>query len=297
MFEVSALTAPAMSLPTAIELLPTDKLAFTKARYRWIKVVRGLQMLTTAQRQVGLVIAQNYINNNPENPWFHSAWAAHQTIADQTGLTRRTVITAMVALRQLGLIAIEHGGGLKVPGGRTDRYTLRTDCLDDLERVAQRVRQKDVKIFHGSNCKPGRKLDQSGEKNAESGEIDDQMMRNSPSADVKELHTTLPNETFLGSCSKTYSGSFTTSEPPSLAAIPRAINGRKKAPDAVTAQDHHELALLLGNGDLERGYGRLDGFRDANVNNMALRYRFDRSTGQSIKDEVAKLKSMQGSPK
>ena len=284
-----------MSLATAIELLPIDKVAFSKARYRWVKVVRGLLLLTPAQRHVGLIIAQDYINNDPGNPWFHSAWAAHQTIADKTSLTRRTVVSAMVALKQIGLIAVERAGGLKVPGGRTDRYTLRTDWLDVLERAAQSVRQKDVKIFHGSNCDSGRQLNQSGEKNAESGEIDNQMMRNSPSADVKGLHTTLPNETFLGSRSKTYSGSFTTSEPP-LAAIQEARNGRKKdAPHPLRAQDHHELALLVGDGDLVKGYGHLDGFAAANIDKWALRYRSDPSSGQSIRLEVDGSTSIIGS--
>src|SRR4030081_1327868 len=145
--EALALHAPAMTLATAVESLPIDKFAFNKVRYRWVEAVRGHPMLTAAQRTVGLAIAQQHINHNPESPWFHSAWAAHQTIATETGLTRRTVVSAMVALKQMGLIAIEHGGGGKVPGGRTDRYTLRTDWLDVLELAAQ-VRRKDVKNFH-----------------------------------------------------------------------------------------------------------------------------------------------------
>ena len=77
------------------------------------------------------------------------------------------------------------GGGWKVPGGRTDRYTLRTDWLDVLERAAQ-VRRKDVKKFHRSNQENISQFDQSREKNAESGEINDQMTGNSPSDDVKD---------------------------------------------------------------------------------------------------------------
>src|SRR4030088_3596570 len=102
--EALALHAPAMTLATALELLPIDKFAFKKAQYRWVKVVRAHPMLTAAQRAVGLAIAQEHINHNPESPWFHSAWAGHQTIATETGLTRRTVVSAMVALKQMGLI-------------------------------------------------------------------------------------------------------------------------------------------------------------------------------------------------
>src|SRR4051812_35131957 len=112
-----------MILADALELLPVEKEAFNRVRYRWIDVVRGHRLLTAGQRHVGLAIAQKHIHQNPKNAWFRSAWAGHQRIADEIGLTRRTVVTAMGALSQIGLIAIEQGGGLSVPGGRTDRYT------------------------------------------------------------------------------------------------------------------------------------------------------------------------------
>src|ERR1700704_2942877 len=218
--EALALHAPAMTLATAVESLPIDKFAFNRARYRWIKVVRGHPMLTAAQRQVGLAIAQEHINHNPESPWFHTAWAAHKTIAKEIGVSRRTVISAMVALKQIGLIAIEHGGGWKVPGGRTDRYTLRTDWLDVLEH-AEQARRKDVKNFHRSNQEHISQFDQSREKHAESGEIDNLMIGNSPSEDVNGLRTTLSNKTFLKSCSTTDSGALTRPEPQSLAVTPQ----------------------------------------------------------------------------
>jgi hypothetical protein len=144
-----ALQAPSMTLVEAIGRLPADKTKFDKARFRWIDLVRGLFFLTSAQRQVGLAIAR-YINHNPNSPWYHSAWAGHRKIAEEIGQTRRTVVTAFAALSRIGLIAVEHGGGWKVPGGRTDRYTLRIDWLDVLERAAQ-VRKDDVKDFHRSN--------------------------------------------------------------------------------------------------------------------------------------------------
>jgi hypothetical protein len=286
----SAIHAPAMSLATAIDRLPIDKMAFNKARFRWVEVVRGHTLLTVAQRQVGMAIAQQHINHNPESPWFHSAWAAHQTIAKETGLTRRTVVTAMVALKQIGLIAIEHGGGWKVPGGRTDRYTLRTDWLDVLERAAQ-VRSKDVKNFHRSNQENIGQFDQSREKTAESGEIDDQMMGNIPSEDVKELRTTLSNKTFLESLSKTESGLSTRSEPQSLAVAPQAINGRKAS---MTSLDQFALANLLGEGNVERGYLRIGRLNEADANGLALRYRHDRSSAQAVRAGAARLEQNLG---
>jgi hypothetical protein len=281
-----------MTLAEAIERLPTDKIAFNKVRYRWVDVVRGHPLLTPAQRQVGSAIAQKHINLNPENPWFHSAWAGHQKIADEIGLTRRTVVTAMAGLNQIGLIAIEHGGGRKVPGGRTDRYTLRTDWLDLLEGAVQ-LRRKDVKNFHGSNQEHIRQFDQSGEKNAESGEIDDQMMGNSPSDDVKELRTTLSKTIPLESVLSTFVGP----RPPSetlLAATKQASNGRKEDSERITAQDHRDLADLLGEGNIQNGYCRLCDLDEADANALALRYRLDRSSGEAVRAEAARLEAALG---
>jgi hypothetical protein len=273
----------------AFRLLPKDKTAFNKVRYRWVDVVRGHPMLTPAQRQVGLAIAQQHINRRLGNPWFNSAWVGHQTIALETGLTRRTVVTAMAALGRLGLIAIEHGGGTKVPGGRTDRYTLRTDWLDVLELAARTVPQKDVKTLHGSNYLAGGKSVQSGEKDAESGEIEDQMIRKLPNEDVKELRTTLSNNIPLG-------GGLNTFRPPppsaaQLAATEQAGNGRKEDSEGITAQDHLDLALLLGEGSIERGYGRLRDLSEADANTLAFRYRLDRSSGEAVRAEAARLEA------
>jgi len=283
-----------MTLADAIARLPTDNRTFNSVRYRWAKVVRGHPMLTAAQRQVGLAIAQQHINHNPESPWFHSAWAGHQTIADEIGLTRRTVVTAMAALSQIGLIAIEHGGGWKVPGGRTDRYTLRTDWLGVLERAAQIVRQKDVKIFHRSNRGEGSQFDESCEETGESGEIIGEMIGNSLSDDVKGLRTTLSNKTFLKSCSTTDSGALTRPEPQSLAVTPQAVNGRKADSAGMTSLDQFALADLLGEGSVERGYLRIGRLNEADANELALRYRHDRSSAQAVRAQAARLEQNLG---
>ncbi len=293
--EALALEAPAMALATAIERLPMDNKAFYGVRHQFVRIVRGHPMLTAAQRHVALAIAQQFINRNPENSWFNSAWASHGTLATQTGYTRRTVVSAMAVLMKVGLIAIECGGGQKGPGGRTDRYTLRIDWLGVLEHAAVMVRQNDVKKSQHPKYDIDDQFDQSCEKIAESGEIDHQMMGNSLIEGVKQLPTTLFNSIPLES-------TFTTlidlpSEAPGLAAIQQSRNGsEKKTSHSLTAQDHHELALLLGDGDLVQGYGRLDGIDDANINTLALRYRFDRSSGQSIRAAIVELKSTLRSP-
>jgi hypothetical protein len=132
-------------------------------------------------------------------------------------------------------------------------------------------------------------LDQSREKNTESGEIDDQMMGNSPSEDVKGLRTTLSNKTFLGSLSKTDSGSSTKSEPQSLAVRPQAINGRKAESASMTSVDQFALADLLGEGNVERGYLRIGRLNEADATDLALRYRHDRSSAQAVRAEAVRL--------
>lgn len=281
-----------MDLATAVEHLPKNKDAFNKARYRWVAIVRGHPFLTPGQRQVGIVIAQQHINHNPEMAWFHTAWAAHQTIADETGLTRRTVVSAMLALKRIGLIAIEHGGGRKVPGGRTDRFTLRMDRLDVLEQAAEIERRKDVKILHGVHDQTSSKFHKSGEKNAESGEIDVKMMRNPPSEGVKELRTTLSNTNPLGGPSTTHDRLPTLAVAP--AATQRTGKGRKEDSGSVTAQDHRELAELLGQGNIEHGYCRLFDLNESDANDLALRYRDNRSSGEAVRAEAARLEACQG---
>jgi DNA-binding FadR family transcriptional regulator len=137
-------------------------------------------MLTAAERHVALAIAQQYINRTLGHYWFNSAWAAHQTLAEQVGLTRRTVVPAMATLRRMGLIAVEHGGGLKVVGGRTDRYTLRMDWLDVLEHAAQVIRRKDVRSFHPFNSSTNNQFEERCENRPESGEIDEGKMGKLP---------------------------------------------------------------------------------------------------------------------
>jgi hypothetical protein len=280
------LRAPTMTLDEALARLPIEKTEFNKVLYRWIKIVRCHPMLTPSQRHVGLNIAQQHINRNPDHRWFHSAWASHQRIANDIGVARRTVITAMAALNQIGLLAIEHGGGLSVPGGRTDRYALRMDWLDVLVLAAQ-VRKKDLELFHGSGFEKLENSVQRGEKFAESGEIGDQMMGNSPVRGVKELHTTYSNNTFLESSSITPSGR--SPKPQSLDVTQQACIGRKLVSGGVTAQDHLSLAGLLGGGEVERGFSRLNRLNEADVDDLAVRYRRDKSSGPALQAEAARL--------
>jgi len=289
----SVIYAPLMTLAEAIDSLPIDNKTFNSLRYRWVKVVRSHPMLTAAERHVALAIAQQYINRSLGHYWFNSAWAAHQTLAEQVGLTRRTVVSAMATLRLMGLIAVEHGGGSKVVGGRTDRYTLRTDWLDVLERAAQIVRQNHVKSFHASHGGIDNHFEERCEKDPERGEIDSGEMGNSPSGDVKGLRTTISNTAFLEGLSTRLER---PSETPPLAATPQAANGRKESSERVTEQDHLDLASLLGKGNVEEGFCRLCSLDEADANQLALLYRRDRSLDEFIRAEAVRLEEKLGRP-
>ena len=163
----------------AVEWLPIPDKEFRSARKRWTTYVRSSNLLTGAQRQIGVVIAE-YINRQRGHRWFNWAWPSHQTLANETGLTRRTALSAVKRLAEVGLLKIARGGGIRGRGGRTDRYTLRMTGLADLEAQADQPRQgKDVKnfrTFQGRN----------GSEKTESDEICDRKVRNPRQEDVKD---------------------------------------------------------------------------------------------------------------
>jgi Helix-turn-helix domain len=256
----------------AVEWLPTPDKEFRLARNRWTKFVRGSNLLTGAQRQVGVAIAELHINRQPGHRWFNWAWPSHQTLANETGLSRRTVVSAVKRLAKLGLLKIAHGGGSKGRGGRTDRYTLRMTGLAPLETQADGLRrEKDVKNF---------RIFQNGHaaENRESGEICDQKVRKARQEGVKELPPTLL---------RTIKNSFT--EPPTSSAVEARkglCNESKKAVDEVTSGDHSKLALCVGNGNLGAGFERLQDLPVDEVHIFALRLRRDPSAADSIRHEV-----------
>jgi DNA-binding MarR family transcriptional regulator len=257
----------------SVDWLPRPDKEFRSARSRWINFVRSSNMLTGAERQVGLAIAQLHINRQPGHPWFNWAWPSHQTLADETGLSRRTVVSAVKRLAELGLIRIAHKGGRKGRGGRTDRYTLRVDRIELLEaKAAAHGPSKGVKKFH---------LFQNGQTSGdeESGEICDRKVRNPLQEDVKGLLTTPTNTQGNNSVTETPTSSV-------LAAREQAGNGSKKGADAVKSSDHTALALCVGDGDLKAGYERLQVIPPDDVDVFALRLRKDPNAASSIRLEL-----------
>jgi hypothetical protein len=105
---------------------------------------------------VAIVVADFYINRNPQNRHFNWAWAAQETLAGAAGLSRRTVATAMDELERTKLIIVDRGGGRKGDRGRTHRYTLRMDHLNEVadDQVEQNLHSmstsREVNILHNS---------------------------------------------------------------------------------------------------------------------------------------------------
>jgi Helix-turn-helix domain len=256
----------------AVEWLPSPDKEFRLARKRWTKFVRSSNLLTGAQRQVGVAIAELHINRQPGHRWFNWAWPSHQTLANETGLTRRTVLSAVKRLAEVGLLKIAHAGGSKGRGGRTDRYTLRMTDLAYLEAQADQLRQaKDVKTFLTFQSR-------EAAENCESGEICDRKVRNRRQEDVKELLPTLI---------RISKNSFT--EPPTSSIVEareQLGNGSKKPVDEVTSRDHSKLAVCIGNGSVGVGFERLQKMSEDEVNIFALRLRKNPSEANSIQREV-----------
>jgi hypothetical protein len=257
----------------AVEWLPIPDKEFRLARKRWTDFVRGSKLLTPAQRQVGLAIADVHINRRPNHTWFNWAWPSHQTLANETGLSRRTVVSAVKRLEELGILKISHGGGAKGRGGRTDRYTLNMAGLARLEAQFGRIGQdKGVKILRTLES------DHFSEIH-ESGEIGQRKMRNTPQEDVKGLPPTLletPKDSVIAAPTAS-----------AVEARKRLSNVSKRSVLAVTSRDHSNLAECVGNGNLETGFERLQEMSEDDVNNLALRLRDDSSAAESIRREVA----------
>jgi hypothetical protein len=50
----------------------------------------------------------------------------------------------------------------------------------------------------------------------------------------------------------------------------------------------------LGEGNVERGYSRLCRLKEADANDLALRYRLERSSGSAVRAEVIRLEENLG---
>jgi helix-turn-helix protein len=248
----------------AVEWLPKPDKEFRRARKRWTDYVRGSKELTAAQSQVGLTIADLYINRDPDHPWFNWAWPSHRTLAEKTGLCRRTVLSAVDRL-----LKVARGGGKKGLGGRTHRYTLNMAGLAAHEaQVGQIDPTKDAENLHIFR-------NSGSTDDGERGAIRDAKLRNPRRQDVKRLPTNLINKT-----------KESVIEPPtSSASAERKRSGKEsRTPSySVTSMDHTNLAMCVGDGNLGEGYERLLKIPEDKVNDLALRLKQEPSAANSIR--------------
>ena len=66
--------------------------------------------LTPYEKLVGLIIALQFINRDPAHRRFNWAWASLELLARTTGLSRRTVCSAMKRLEEFEVFVIDHKG-------------------------------------------------------------------------------------------------------------------------------------------------------------------------------------------
>ncbi|MGY3698945.1 hypothetical protein ACVIGA_009087 [Bradyrhizobium sp. USDA 3240] len=256
-------------LELSVDWLPQPDKDFQAARRRWMNVVRASKLLTGAERQIGLAIAQEYINRQPGHQWYNWAWPSHQTLADKTGLSRRTVVAGIKRLVMFGFLMITHGGGRMGRGGRTDRYTLRMDRLELLASFVASRRVKGVKKLHTFKEAISGKPDESCAKG-------DAKLGNLMHQDVKGLHTTLPNTQLQDSIT----------EPFSLPTGKGSLSSKgKQASAPATSVDYSALARCVGEGDVAAGWERLQAIPESEVDLLALRLRKDPSQDREIRRE------------
>jgi hypothetical protein len=274
----------------AVEWLPRDNKEWLVARDRWKYSVLA-SGLSAATKVVAIVVADFYINRNPLNRHFNWAWAAQETLAEAAGLSRRTVASAMDDLELNKLIIIDRGGGRKGGRGRTHRYTLRMDHLndhcsrpaDDVQNLHNLCTSKDVNILHkpidiheSSICA-----------------IDDSEMGNARPKEVNGFPTTPSNIPLEDSLYEHHPRAD------SLSAVKRLSKGKGNAlpiqsfvetkANQASSTDQSDLAKLIGDGDVRAGWETLMQLPDGEVDRMAQRFRYDKSSGPAISEQIRRL--------
>src|SRR5256885_15988 len=105
--------------------------------------------LTPYEKLVGLIIALQFINRDPAHRRFNWAWASLELLARTTGLSRRTVCSAMKRLEEFRGACHRSQRGRR-PGSSLC-YTLRMDKLDRLPRPAAAEHEQNFTPAEGEN--------------------------------------------------------------------------------------------------------------------------------------------------
>lgn len=233
------------ALKHRVAWLPTEEIAWRKVRDRWIEVIAASQ-LTTAEKLVAIILALQFINRNPKHKWFNWGWPSQTTLARRTGLSRRTVSSALSRLEQANIIVVVRSDG-KRPGAVL-RYTLRTDQLDHFAMCEKNQTDKREKFSHT--------LPVYGEVHGCA--INDSKVCKSEQEPVQRL-LTIPTTN-----SENYSleGAATANEGGEGPLAWREANGVRPQisikpsikEKRLTATDQAELARYLGSGDICAGF-------------------------------------------
>jgi hypothetical protein len=276
----------------AVQWLPRDNKEWLVARDRWKYMVLA-STLSAATKVVAIVVADFYINRDPQHRHFNWAWAAQETLASAAGPSRRTVASAMDELERNKLIVVDRGGGRKGGRGRTHRYTLRMDHLDDnrahaaddVQNLHNVSPAEDVNILHNS-------IDIHKVTACANGDV---QMGNPRPKEANGFPTTSFNITLEDSL---YGGH--PKEGASFVSRKRLTKERNKvsAPiqsfarantNQASSIDQTDLAKYVGGGDIRAGWECLMRLPDGEVDIMARRYRYDKTVGPSILERVRSL--------
>jgi hypothetical protein len=275
----------------AVQWLPRDNKEWLVARDRWKCTVLASR-LSAATKVVAIVIADFYINRNPQSRHFNWAWAAQELLARTAGVSRRTVASAMNELELMQLIIIDRGGGRKGARGRTHRYTLRMDHLsddradpaDDVQNLHSLGPGEDVNILHNSAD-----LDKHAE--CANGDVE---MGNLRPKQVNGLPTTPSNTPLRDSLyGRAQKAEFQSDLSKRLSRKnennPSIQSFLEPNANKASSIDHTNLALLIGAGDVRVGWEILMRLPDGVVDKMALQFKYDKSSGLEISEHVHSL--------
>lgn len=149
-----------------------DQAATTKRHYAtksaFIAVVNTPGLLTPGQRAVAKAIADlvNYQDGHPRRGF---AWPSRYRLAQDTGLTVRTVTTAIKVLASFQLIEVQRHRGQKGRGGTTHKYALRVPDQHEVQTMLANAKEKEVKAFHRFETRDVGPSAESGEISASEG--------------------------------------------------------------------------------------------------------------------------------
>lgn len=103
----------------ALAAMPTDPTKRAAAKWRAVEAMTASDRLGALDVRIGVRIVARYMNAAGE------AWPSGETLAKDSGCTRRAVINSISRLVEAGFLAVKPGRGRATGGdGRANRYTI-----------------------------------------------------------------------------------------------------------------------------------------------------------------------------